>query len=336
MKMLCPKSELSSPGAISMPPRELGHMLLATWLDKAGVRESECPFCGCNLLTRYHADAHDTDFPKLNQVAITQCTSCIAAWQWPLQRTPAESVVEFLGAYDAQAKESYFDPTKRASIAQLQREFVMAEVETTGRLLDVGCGDGCFARIMAEQGWDVTGLDPALRCSVEAKNLRLIRGTFSELPAGERYDAITLWDVIEHVEDPLKLIIEAYKWLAPNGVMIIETGNFQSSGRITEAQAWWNYQLDHRWYLSPPQLAQLMCSAGLADIKLADRVLRPWWKGTMDMPAPSRLNHFKAFVKRPHYFRRVFERYQELLAAYKGWGGWGGMEIMTLTGRAVP
>lgn len=333
MKERSSKNELVTYPVNALSLSQHGYTLLATWLDKPGVLESECPFCGRNTLIHYKVNAHDTKDPANIKVTITQCTFCIAAWQWPLQRTQEESVVEFLGAYEAQAEESYFDPAKRASIAELQREFIVNNFVVTGKLLDIGCGDGCFAKIMATHGWQVTGLDPALPPSIETGTVRLIRGTFSELPANEKYDVITLWDVVEHVENPFSLITEASRWLAPNGLMVIETGNFQSSGRITAAENWWNYQLDHRWYLSPPQLAQLMSSAGLTDIRLADRVLRPWWKGKMRMSAPSVLNHIKALVKRPHHFQETFRSYKNLSCGHKAWGAWGGMEIMTITGR---
>lgn len=309
--------------------------LVDTWLDKPGVLESACPFCGRHTSIRYKAHAHDTKDPKNTKVAITQCTCCTAAWQWPVQRTSAESVVEFLGFYESKAKESYFDPDKRSSIAELQREYIANNFKLTGSLLDIGCGDGCFAKIMAAHGWQVTGLDPALPHSYETGTIRLLCGTFAELPADEKYDVITLWDVVEHVENPFDLIVEAGKRLAPDGVMIVETGNFQSGGRITESENWWNYQMDHRWYLAPPQLAQLMIGAGLTDIRLANRVLRPWWKGEMKMPAPSLFSHIKAIVKRPHRILQIVRRYRQLLCGHKAWGAWGGMEIMTMTGRCA-
>lgn len=336
MKERSSKNELGAYSVTALNLSPSGYPLPDTWLDRPEGLESACPFCGGNALIHYKVKAHDTKDPGNIEVAITQCTFCIAAWQWPLQRTQAESVVEFLGAYEAQAKESYFDPTKRASIAELQREFIVNNFEVTGSLLDVGCGDGCFAKIMATHGWQVTGLDPALPPATETGTVRLICGTFSALSADEKYDVITLWDVLEHVENPLNLIVEARKWLAPNGLMVIETGNFQSSGRITGSEDWWNYQLDHRWYLSPPQLVQLMTSAGLTDIRLATRVLRPWWKGQMSMSAPSVFNHVKAIVKRPHHIQKIFRNYRKLSCAYKAWGAWGGMEIMTLTGRCAP
>lgn len=324
MKERSSKNELGACSVKALSLSQSDNPLSDTWLDRPGVLESACPFCGRDTLIHYKVKAHDTNDPETIRVAITQCTFCIAAWQWPLQRTQAESVVAFLGAYEAQAKESYFDPAKRASIAELQREFIV-NFALTGSLLEVGCGDGCFAKIMATHGWRVTGLDPALPSDTETETVRLICGTFSALPADEKFDLITLWDVVEHVENPLNLIVEASSWLVPNGLMVIETGNFQSSGRITSSEDWWNYQLDHRWYLSPPQLAQLMTSAGLTDIRLAARVLRPWWKGQMSMSAPSVLNHIKAMVKRPHHIQKSFviiEIYHVLIKHGRLGAGW--------------
>ena len=65
------------------------------------------------------------------------------------------------------------------------------------------------------------------------------------------FDLITLMDVIEHVEKPDPLIVEAAARLAPSGVLVAETGNYQSAGRVQSQGAWWNDQVDHRWCLTP-------------------------------------------------------------------------------------
>lgn len=296
---------------------------------------SKCPFCGGGELRHLSAQPYDTTSPPVGKVSITECTNCVTAWQWPFQRSIEESVSEFDAAYTTQTKESYFDPVKRAAIGDLQRQFVAANTAGPGKLLDIGCGDGCFAKIMANHGWQVTGLDPALPLSIESGAIKAIRGTFSDLPSNEYYDVITIWDVVEHVENPLGLITEATRRLAPNGLLVIETGNYQSSGRITAGENWWNYQLDHRWYLAPLQLKQMMISAGLAEIHLADRVLRPWWKGQMAMPPPRLIDQLKSLVKKPLHAMKTLSCYRQLAEGNRVWGAWGGLEIMTMTGRRL-
>ncbi len=299
------------------------------------VSGSLCPFCEGSALRHFTATPYDATGQSAGKVSITECTNCIAAWQWPFQRTTEESVSVFEAAYATRAEESYFDPAKRVAIGELHRQFVSANAVGSGKLLDVGCGDGCFAKIMANHGWQVTGLDPALPLSTESGTVSFIQGTFSDLSKkNEYYDVITLWDVVEHVENPLALIVEATHWLAPNGLVVIETGNYQSVGRITAGGKWWNYQLDHRWYLAPPQLKEMMANAGLTDIHLADRVLRPWWKGHKEIPQPRLFRLVKAILKNPSDCIGAFRRHRQLVAGHKQWKEWGGLEIMTMIGRS--
>lgn len=301
------------------------------------VSGSQCPFCGKSSLRRFSAQASDTSVPSRARVNLTECTECVTAWQWPLQRTTEESISEFDAAYAKQVKDSYFDPAKRAAIGELQRELIAANIAGSGTLLDVGCGDACFAKIMADNGWQVIALDPALPPSTadssECATPQFVRGSFSDLPEGVRYDVITLWDVVEHVEDPLGLITEAANRLAPGGLLVIETGNYQSGGRITGGENWWAYQLDHRWYLAPPQLSQLMTSAGLGELRLTDRVLRPWWNGQKDLPHPKLFTLIKTIIKNPLGCWGALRRYRQLVEGHKSWREWGGLEIMTMIGH---
>ena len=312
--------------------RKLDKPLHATTM--LNLNDRSCPFCSGTNLRRYSARAHDADQRRVN---IVECRVCQTGWQWPLQRTEQQSVTEFETAYSKHQEGTYFDLQNRQAVAKCQFEFLKVKVGKSGRLLDIGCGDGQFARHMANRGWDVVGLDPALPGDVTeelaAGRLSLQRHSISELPSHQLFDLITLWDVVEHVERPDQLISEAAARMAPGGILVVETGNYQSAGRVNSEDTWWNYQLDHRWYLAPPQLSALLMGAGLTPIELSDQVLRPWWKGQPDMPPPSLVVLAKTIAKSPWRAWSALRRHYKLLQVRKQWEGWGGLEIMTMLGR---
>lgn len=293
-----------------------------------------CPFCTGKNLLYFSAPAHDA---ASLVVHIVQCNDCEAGWQWPLQRTERQSAAAFQNAYKDQNEGSYFDPVKRDSVADLQCQFLETQFEKPGRLLDVGCGDGSFGRLMAHRGWEVIGLDPVIVAAVTEPTgtgrLRLQPGGISDLTESDYFDVVTLWDVVEHVEKPDQIIAEAATRLAPGGCLVVETGNYQSAGRVQSQRTWWNYQIDHRWYLAPPQLQALLAAAGLDNIQLADRVLRPWWKGQPSMPLPSLGRLIKVIAKRPWRVGAAVREHTEISKCANKWGKWGGLEIMTMTGR---
>lgn len=298
------------------------------------INGKSCPFCHGGRLRRYSAIAHDSNSKLVN---VVECRSCQAGWQWPLQRTAAQSEQVFNEAYATGEEGTYFDVDKRKSVASCQREFIEKHINISGRLLDIGCGDGVFARNMAQAGWNALGLDPAIRmpvvesCSPGHLNLR--GDLVADLPAGYAFDLITLWDVVEHVEKPDQLISDAVARLAPGGMLVVETGNYQCAGRIQSDRRWWNYQLDHRWYFAPPQLRAILTSVGLDRIELADRVLRPWWKGQSEAQRPRLRSLVKSILTKPWRTIGAWQRHKALTQVAIEWKDWGGLEIMTMTGR---
>jgi SAM-dependent methyltransferase len=218
-------------------------------------------------------------------------------------------------------------------MAQLELSYVDSLAPNRGDLLDIGCGAGEFVAAAAASGWRATGIDPALPTTLKACPARLIRGSFAEL-GDERFDVVTLWDVIEHFDNPRSLLSAARDHLRPGGLLVVETGNYQSVGRIEAGREWWGYQHDHRWYFAPPTLFRLLAAAGFAEPKLHNHVLRPWWKGKARYDGPSALSHLKAAIRAPHQAGDALKRYRGLSRA-AGWTDWAGLEIVTISAKAA-
>ena len=100
----------------------------------------------------------------------------------------------------------------------------------TRRLLDVGCGLGYFMAEAATAGWiaygcdtsepwvrhaaQITGTPERIACSVPRNDL-----------FGGGFELITIWDVLEHVHDPLPFLEATARLLAPGGRIFIRTPN---------------------------------------------------------------------------------------------------------------
>ncbi len=99
----------------------------------------------------------------------------------------------------------------------------------SGRLLDIGCGDGAFLLAARERGWDVEGVErntePAARAGLRvAESLEAV-GAPPER-GGPRYDRITLWHSLEHIEEGPELIRRAAGRLKPDGRILIAVPDF--------------------------------------------------------------------------------------------------------------
>jgi 2-polyprenyl-3-methyl-5-hydroxy-6-metoxy-1,4-benzoquinol methylase len=151
-----------------------------------------------------------------------------------------------------------------------------------------------------------------------------------------RFDAITLWDVVEHLDEPESVLRDAVPLLKPDGVAIVETGNFQSAARISDGADWWAYAADHRWYFAPPTLRDLLRRVGLPHVALANRVLRPWWRGEHSYAGPSRRQLLRQLVRSPLSASTALSRYRSLRQVAAGWQRWGGLGIFALVASRNP
>jgi 2-polyprenyl-3-methyl-5-hydroxy-6-metoxy-1,4-benzoquinol methylase len=113
--------------------------------------------------------------------------------------------------------------------------------ESNNRLLDVGCGNGDMFDKMKILGWDVEGIetDPVACKLANAKHKKIY---ISELEgreyADDHFDAIILNHVLEHVNDPIRLIKECHRILKPDGRMIIVTPNALGFGHRHFKESW--------------------------------------------------------------------------------------------------
>ena len=183
----------------------------------------------------------------------------------------------------------------------MQQAFVGSLGLGPGSLLDVGAGAGFFAAAAAHAGWRVTALDPALSVAphLEMSGVRLLRGTLAQLGPDERFDVITLWDVVEHLAEPAAAIEDLRRHLAPGGWLVVETGNYRCIDRVVEGTDHWIYQLDHRWYFSPATLAGFLRHQGFTRQRLAPNAPRPDWLGPADYAGPSFRTLLRTLRRRP-------------------------------------
>lgn len=110
-----------------------------------------------------------------------------------------------------------------------------------GRLLDVGCGSGDWLLDMQRRGWRVEGLDFDENAVAVARNrgLDVAVGSLEEQSfQHNRFDAITLSHVIEHVPDPVQTLTECAKILKPGGRLVLFTPNADSLSHRFFKESW--------------------------------------------------------------------------------------------------
>jgi len=291
-----------------------------------------CPNCGTSDLRKLLVESHDDDVPV--PFTVFACNGCHFAWQWPRPRTSDASKDYFEQEYEAEREGTYFGSDNRRKIAELEFGYVTSKVSGPGSLLDLGGGDGIFCEVAAQNGWTATCIDPALPAQrIADGNPRFVKGLPEGLSDSELFDVVTLWDVIEHVENPVQVLRSAVERLKPGGHLFVETGNFQSCGRIEAGADWWCYQSDHRWYFTPPVIESLMQSTDLESIDIHDRVLRPWWSADNASRLPGVHSVVTGSVRDPRALFQNIRRFREMKHCARTWPKWSNIEIFAMSGR---
>lgn len=112
-----------------------------------------------------------------------------------------------------------------------------------GRLLDVGAADGFFVDLAQRRGWTASGVELSAAAALRARSrgLRVATGDIGAVPTNERFDVITLWDVIEHVSNPVAMLAAIRERLAPGGAVALTTPDVGSLWARLMGRSWHAY-----------------------------------------------------------------------------------------------
>lgn len=162
------------------------------------------------------------------------------------------------------------------SYRRIVKELFPNGVPTGARLLDVGCDTGAFLDVAKKDfGMSVAGVEISHTSAdiAKAKGFDVYVGSIMDVQVDEKFDAIVLNDVIEHVAEPDRLVEILGAMLKPGGRLFISTPNgeafiyligrclFNTVGRIKLLDKL--YLPYHEWYFSPSSLAKLVKAKGL-------------------------------------------------------------------------
>jgi len=229
-----------------------------------------CPLCdGERLSLRYPARGGTvqadgtawrcTSFGHRRHPPIWGCQECGLLFQWP-----RPSSAELQRAYEGVVDPLYM--AERDNRLLTFRRVVRALGPAAGRsLLDIGAYCGYFLEVSRQAGFRAEGLElsrwaadhaRASGFEVHSEPLR------ERARSGDRYDVLTMWDVVEHLPDPREEIEAARQLLRPGGQLYlstIDTGSLVA--RLLGAR--WPWLMDmHLVYFDRPTLTALLEECG--------------------------------------------------------------------------
>jgi SAM-dependent methyltransferase len=136
-----------------------------------------------------------------------------------------------------------------------------------GRYLDIGCGTGDMLAAMTQLGMEAEGIEPSSFGAAKAREagLKVTCGLLHEARFPDAsFDAVSMFHVLEHTEDPIEMLRECRRILKSGGELVIGVPNFDSLVFALVGKSWVGLQLPtHLQHFSPKSLRRAAERAGL-------------------------------------------------------------------------
>jgi 2-polyprenyl-3-methyl-5-hydroxy-6-metoxy-1,4-benzoquinol methylase len=159
---------------------------------------------------------------------------------------------------------------------------IFAKYRQTNRMLDIGCFTGSFLVAAKNQGWKVEGTEisePAAKFAQDEHNLSVyvhnLETGIGPLPT-DTFDVITLFDVIEHVQDPPALLSNVMSLLRPGGLVFADTPNYGSIVRMILGKEWSVFFPWHRYYFTKYSLELMFTQTGYKITRIESFGVKPF------------------------------------------------------------
>lgn len=208
----------------------------------------KCPWCESEK-TKIHLHLKDEFLSKEN-FQIHECLNCGLLFTEP--RPTKERIGEYYKSeeyYSHQENKKGLIPKiyENVKAINLKAKYKMATKGLEkGIILDIGCGVGDFLHMMEQNGWETIGIEP----SADAKDIARKRMKAKLLSPEEitnlkeeSLDLITMWHVLEHVDDLKSEVQHLYRLLKRGGRLVLALPNFQSFDAQYYKQFWAAYDV---------------------------------------------------------------------------------------------
>ncbi len=232
--------------------------------EALGSSLKECPVCGQPMKVTAGA------------LPLVSCEACEVFGTWPPPRVDDASSEIFDLSYSGERI------TRRKQWIYEARQR-LAWIETwapEGVLLEVGSATGEFVEEATAVGYEAIGVEPSKWAADMARrsDAEVFCGTLADWRAeyaGFTVDAVAMFHVLEHLEDPVEVLGECRSVLAEDGLLFIEVPNASSAAAKALDPSWagWEFPF-HQWHYTPAALHGLLGRAGLQILELREITAR--------------------------------------------------------------
>lgn len=280
------------------------------------IYHQHCPVCKSGDIKALFSAKDFT--VSLEMFVIARCNSCTAMFT---QDAPTQGDIYRYYASDNYVSHSntqkglvnrlYHIVRNRTLISK--RRLVEKETGLAGgEILDIGCGTGAFLNELKKSGWNITGLEPddtARRNAVLLFDIHPIESNeIFNLPV-KKYQAITMWHVLEHVHQLQEYICRLGELLSPDGVLFIAVPNYTAGDALHYGEGWAAYDVPRHLYHFSPQSIKVLLKLHQLEVNK----MKPMWYDAFYVSLLSEKNIYG----RTNFIRAAWQGLKSNFAALK-------------------
>jgi 2-polyprenyl-3-methyl-5-hydroxy-6-metoxy-1,4-benzoquinol methylase len=251
-------------------------------------KRDNCPLCNskntCEFLVAKDHLLTNEAFP------LFKCQSC--GFIFTQNVPPPDKIGAY---YQSQDYVSHSDTRKGLmnKIYHLGRTFMQKKkirmvdrVARGKKLLDIGCGTGYFPAYMMQKGYKVAGVEvdeKARNFASKEFGLNVISpDEFLNKGFLEKFDVITLWHVLEHLDDFDLYLEKMLEHLENEGTLMIALPNCSSLDARFYKEYWAGYDVPrHLWHFTPSTVLRLAVKHDLKLVKMKRLLLDPFYNSML-------------------------------------------------------
>ncbi len=227
------------------------------------IDHHSCRLCGASDRQTILNDIITT---HKDRFALKQCVHCALVTTDPV---PSDNLLQQYYDRDywqtgATKTGTVFDTLYRMRMAPIVSA-IRQHTAYDSKILDWGCGDGSFIRLLRNFGLHCFGIDAYMK-DLNDPQVSATTIEKADFPA-EYFDIITCFHVLEHLVDPLNSVKHALKLLKTGGLIIVEVPNLDSIGFQIFKRRWQPLEMPtHLNHFTPATLQKVFESAGKMQI----------------------------------------------------------------------
>lgn len=218
----------------------------------------KCGICSSKHL-KFLFKAKDHDNGSSKYYPIYECNKCHTV---SIQPPPSKKELE------KYYSDSYYTYKYYGLINKCFLLLRASKVPNKGSILDIGCGEGSFLKIMKEKSYDCYGLETSSAGIKKAASKGLaVYGNIKDIK--RKFDVITLWHVLEHIKNPVHYLNQIKKRLTKNGYLLVAVPNFDSIQSKLGKDAWFHLAPPlHIFHYTPKTIASILKKEGFKVVRI--------------------------------------------------------------------